>query len=203
MHGEQELIFHTAIPVSGTLTTIGTITNIFDKGEKGAVVRAESITTNSSGAKLYTNVVTCYARFDGNFGGEKGTTRVVKFPDTEADFIQDNYPSPDQPLLYRLSGDLNELHVDPEIAKRSGFQKPIMHGLCTMGFACRALIKSLIPGKPDMTKRIACRFSAPLYPGEPIKTLIWNVDNGSAVWRVVHGSTGQVLINNGEFEYVV
>ncbi|MGV8056648.1 MAG: MaoC/PaaZ C-terminal domain-containing protein [Smithellaceae bacterium] len=203
LHGEQELIFHNTIPLSGTLTTMGTITNIFDKGEKGAVIRAESITAHSSGKKLYTNVVKAYGRLDGGFGGKPGITKSVKYPDKEADFVIDNLPSADQPLLYRLSGDLFELHVDPEFARRSGFQKPIMHGLCTMGFACRALLKSLIPGEPDRTKRIACRFSAPLYPGEPIKTLIWNVGNGSAVWRVVHGSTGQMLINYGEFEYVV
>jgi acyl dehydratase len=110
-------------------------------------------------------------------------------------------PRPEQPLLYRLTGDFFALHVDPDFAKASGFEKPIMHGLCTFGFACRALMKSLIPGEPERTTRIACRFTRPLYPGEPIRTLIWKTEEGKALWRVLHAGTSQTLIDNGEFEY--
>jgi acyl dehydratase len=91
--------------------------------------------------------------------------------------------------------------VDPEFARASGFDKPIMHGLCTFGFACRALLKSLIPGEPERTRRMACRFTRPLYPGEPIQTLIWKTDGGKALWRVVHAGTGLSVIDGGEFEY--
>ena len=76
-----------------------------------------------------------------------------------------------------------------------------MHGLCTLGFACRALLKSLIPGEPERTKRIACRFTRPLYPGEPIRTLIWKTGEGKALWRVIHAGTAQSVIDGGEFEY--
>jgi acyl dehydratase len=188
LHGEQEILFHSPIPTSGTLTTNGTITNYFDKGKKGAVIRGESVTFH-------------FSRLDGGFGGEEGSSRIVEFPGRSSDFTVDALPSPNQPLLYRLTGDFFALHVDPDFAKASGFEKPIMHGLCTFGFACRALTKSLIAGEPERATRIACRFTRPLYPGEPIRTLIWKTDEGRALWRVIHAGTGQTVIDSGEFEY--
>ena len=201
LHGEQEILFHNPIPVSGTLTTNGTITNCFDKGRKGAVIQGRSVTLHSSGAKLYTNTMSIFSRLDGGFGGEEGLSRTVDFPERGPDFIVEAGTSPDQPLLYRLTGDFFALHVDPEFARASGFEKPIMHGLCTFGFACRALLKCLIPGEPERTRRMACRFKRPLYPGEPIRTLVWKTDEGRALWRVVHAATGQSVIDGGEFEY--
>jgi len=201
LHGEQEVLFHSPIPTSGTLTTNGSITNYFDKGKKGAVIRGESVTIHSSGKKLYTNVMSIFGRLDGGFGGEEGPSRSVEFPVRSPDFTVDDLPRPDQPLLYRLTGDFFALHVDPDFAKASGFEKPIMHGLCTFGFACRALMKSLIPGEPERTTRMACRFTRPLYPGEPIRTLVWKTEEGKALWRVLHAGTNQTLIDNGEFEY--
>lgn len=201
LHGEQEVLFHNPIPVSGTLTTHGTITNCFDKGKKGAVIRGESVTVHSSGARLYTNVMSIFSRLDGGFGGEEGSSRTVEFPGRGPDCTVDARPSADQPLLYRLTGDFFALHVDPAFARAAGFEKPIMHGLCTFGFACRALLQCLIPGEPERTKRIACRFTSPLYPGEAIRTLIWKTGDGKALWRVVHAATGRSVIDGGEFEY--
>jgi len=201
LHGEQEILFHTPIPVSGTLTTNGAITDFFDKGEKGAVIRGRSVTVHSNGSRLYTNVMSIFSRLDGGFGGEEGPSRRVEFPGRGPDRTVDARPSPDQPLLYRLTGDYFALHVDPAFARASGFERPIMHGLCTLGFACRALLQSLIPGEPERTKRIACRFTRPLYPGEPIRTLIWKTGEGKALWRVIHAGTGQSVIDGGEFEY--
>jgi acyl dehydratase len=201
LHGEQEVLFHSPIPTSGTLTTSGTITDYFDKGKKGAVIRGESTTLHSSGRRLYTSVMSIFSRLDGGFGGEECSSRIVEFPERGPDFTVDALPSPDQPLLYRLTGDFFALHVDPDFAKASGFEKPIMHGLCTFGFACRALVKSLTPGAPERTARIACRFTRPLYPGQPIRTLIWKTEEGKALWRVIHAGTGQTVIDSGEFEY--
>ena len=201
LHGEQELIFHNPIPTSGTLTTEGAITHYYDKGAKGALVVAESETVHSNGKKLFTNIITIFARLDGNFGGPDAPPKAVEFPEREADFAVDAAPSPNQPLLYRLSGDLFQLHVDPEFARLVGFEKPIMHGLCTHGFACRALMASLTPGRPDLVRRLACRFSKPLYPGDPIRTLIWKVAEGKALWRTVNTRTGEIVIDHGVFEY--
>jgi NAD(P)-dependent dehydrogenase (short-subunit alcohol dehydrogenase family)/acyl dehydratase len=201
LHGEQELIFHNPIPTSGTLTTEGKITHYYDKGPKGALVVAESDTFDAKGVKLFTNIITVFARLDGGFGGENAPPNVVAFPEREPDFSVDAAPSLNQPLVYRLSGDVFQLHVDPEFAKMVGFEKPIMHGLCTHGFSCRALLASLTPGKPELVRRLTCRFSKTLYPGDPIRTLIWKVAEGKAVWRTINTRTGETVIDNGVFEY--
>ena len=201
LHGEQELIFHNPIPTSGTLTTEGKITHYYDKGQKGALVIAEGETSHSSGKMLFTNIITLFGRLDGGFGGEDTPSKPVDFPERAPDFSVDAAPSPDQALLYRLSGDIFQLHVDPEFARMAGFEKPIMHGLCTHGFACRALMASLTPGKPELVRRLACRFSRPLYPGDPTRTLIWKIAAGKAVWRMINTRTGETVIDNGLFEY--
>ena len=202
LHGEEELIFHNPIPSEGTMITEGKITDYFDKGEgKGALVVAESETRHSNGKRLFTARATVFARLDGGFGGKNAPKKDVVFPDRDPDFIVDASPTVDQPLIYRLSGDVFQLHVDPEFAKMAGFEKPIMHGLCTHGFACRALIQSLIPGEPEKARRMFNRFTKPLYPGMPLKTLIWKVGEGQALWQVVNAETGDIVINNGEFEY--
>jgi len=202
LHGEQEMIFHNPIPTDGTLTTEGRITNYYDKGEgKGALVVSQSETYHSNGQKLYTSIGTVFARLDGGFGGEAAPKKDITFPDREPDFVIEAQPLEDQPLIFRLSGDIFQLHVDAEFAKMSGFEKPIMHGLCTHGFACRALIQSLIPGEPEKARRMACRFTKPLYPGVPIKTLIWKTEDGQALWKTLNAENDDVVIDRGEFEY--
>jgi len=202
LHGEQELVFHNPIPTEGTLSTEGKITHYYDKGkEKGALILAESDTFHSNGKKLFTSILTVFGRLDGGFGGEDSPKKEVIFPDREPDFVIDASPTPDQPLIYRLSGDTFQLHVDPEFAEMAGFEKPIMHGLCTHGYACRALIQSLIPGEPEKVRRMTCRFSKPLYPGTPIRTLIWKMEDGQALWQTVNAETDETVIDKGIFEY--
>ncbi len=202
LHGEQELIFHNPIPPEGTLTTEGVIKNYYDKGEeKGALIVAEFNTSHSNGQKLFTSIITVFARLDGGFGGENAPPKAVVFPDRDPDFVVEGKPSEDQPLIYRLSGDVFQLHVDQEFAEMAGFEKPIMHGLCTHGFACRALIQSFVPGEPEKARRMDCRFKRPLYPGMPVKTVIWQTEQGKAVWKVINSETREVVIDNGLFEY--
>jgi NAD(P)-dependent dehydrogenase (short-subunit alcohol dehydrogenase family)/acyl dehydratase/putative sterol carrier protein len=202
LHGEQELIFHNPIPPEGTLTTEGAITHYYDKGkEKGALVVAEFETFHSNGDKLFTSMVTVFSRLDGGFGGENAPAKEVEFPERSPDFVVEGKPTEDQPLIYRLSGDAFQLHVDQDFAEMAGFEKPIMHGLCSHGFACRALIAKLVPGEPEQVRRLVCRFSKTLYPGIPIKTLIWKIGEGLALWRVVNTENGEVVIDNGIFEY--
>lgn len=203
LHGEQELIFHNAIPKEGGMTTEGRITHIYDKGQaKGALIIGESDTFDAGGKKLFTSICTVFGRLDGGFGGEDAPpANKVPFPDNVPDITVEAHPAAHQPLLYRLSGDLFDLHIDPEFAHMAGFEKPIMHGLCTHGYACRALCDALIPGMPEKARRMACRFSRPLYPGIPIKTLIWKSGAGKALWRVINAETGDIVIDNGVFEY--
>jgi NAD(P)-dependent dehydrogenase (short-subunit alcohol dehydrogenase family)/acyl dehydratase/putative sterol carrier protein len=202
LHGEQELIFHHPIPPEGKLITEGSITHFYDKGpDKGALIVAEFDTRDEGGQKLFTSIVTVFARLDGGFGGEEAPQRTLSFPDRPPDYEISATPSVDQPLIYRLSGDIFALHVDAEFAKMAGFSRPIMHGLCTHGYACRALIQQLIPGAPEKARRLVNRFRSPLIPGNPIKTLIWKMNEGQALWRVVQAETGEVIIDHGIFEY--
>ncbi|PKN69907.1 MAG: hypothetical protein CVU54_07695 [Deltaproteobacteria bacterium HGW-Deltaproteobacteria-12] len=201
LHGEQEIFFYKPMPLSGTLTTEGEITDYFDKGSRGVLIRAESDTKHSDDSILFRNVMTLFSRLYGGFGGKAGSSKPVLFPDTPSDNDIAFTTAPHQPLLYRLTGDYFPLHADPEFAAKAGFPKPIMHGMCTLGFACRALIAALIPGQPELTKRISCRFAHPLYPGESIRTLVWKDGNNKAFWRVVNATSGQVIIDNGIFEY--
>ena len=202
LHGEQRLIFHSPIPSEGTLTTTGKITHYYDKGkDKGALVIGESDTYHSNGKKLFTSILTVFSRLDGGFGGQNAPKQEFVFPDRDPDFVVEAHPSENQPLIYRLSGDIFDLHVNPEFARMSGFEKPIMHGLCTHGYACRALIQSLIPGQPEKARRMDCRFSKTLYPGTPIKTLIWKTGDGKARWRPVDAASDKIIMDNGVFEY--
>jgi NAD(P)-dependent dehydrogenase (short-subunit alcohol dehydrogenase family)/acyl dehydratase len=201
LHGEQELIFHNQFPVEGELTTEGKITDVYDKGNKGAIIKAEFDTYHSNGKKLFTNIVTIFSKLDGNFGGQEPKKTFFEFPEREPDFIVEEKMSANQPLLYRLTGDMFELHVDPDFAKSVGFKKPIMHGLCTHGYSCRAVIQSIIPNHPEKLRKFNCRFSKTLYPGALIKTLIWKTASNKGVWKTINAENGDEIITNGYFEY--
>ena len=204
LHGEQDILFHNPIPPEGgALTTEGKLTQIYDKGaNKGALVIAEADTFHSDGRKLFTNIFSLFCRKDGGFGGEAGPTERVIIPDRDPDYVEADLPSDNQPLLYRMSGDIFALHVNPDMAKASGFEKPIMHGLCTHGYACRAVIKHLMPGEPERMTRFRVRFSKPLYPGVPIRTLIWKEGDGKANFQTVNAETGEVILDLGVVEWM-
>jgi NAD(P)-dependent dehydrogenase (short-subunit alcohol dehydrogenase family)/acyl dehydratase len=203
LHGEQDILFHNPIPIEGTLITEGLITNMYDKGPgKGALVVANADTYHSNGNRLFTNIFTIFCRKDGGFGGEPGPSTPFELPDRIPDFEEMDRSTPNQPLLYRLSGDIFQLHADPEFARASGFEKPIMHGLCTHGFACRAVIRHLFPGEPERMTRFHVRFSRTLYPGVPMKTQIWKTEEGKAVFRTLNAETEEVVIDQGIVEWI-
>ena len=203
LHGEQELIFHSPIPPEGTLITEGAITHYYDKGkDKGALIMAEFESRHSNGKKLFTSVATVFARLDGGFGGEEAPKKQEDFPERKADLEVQDTPSLDQPLFFRLSGDIFPLHVDTQFARTAGFDKPIMHGLCTHGFACRAVIKHLFPGEPERMTRYKVRFSKPLYPGVAVKTQIWKEGEGKAIFRTINAVTGDVVLDRGVVEWI-
>ncbi len=203
LHGEHDLIIHNPIPPEGgKLESEGKITAMYDKGEgKGALVIGEITTYHEEGQKLFTNVVTLFSRLDGGFGGEPGPSETFTFPERPPDFEEVDTPSPDQPLIYRLSGDTFALHVDADFARMSGFEQPIMHGLCTHGFACRALIKHLFPGEAERLTRMRNRFTKALYPGTSIKTQIWKLEEGKALFRTLNAETDEVVIDRGVVEW--
>src|SRR5512137_1082509 len=128
LHGEQEIIFHHPIPPEGSLTTEGAITHYYDRGkDKGAFIVAEFETRHSNGQKLYTSTATVLARLDGGFGGDNPPKREEDFPKRTRDVEVRDTPTVNQPLFFRLSGDIFPLHVDAEFARMAGFDKPIMH----------------------------------------------------------------------------
>jgi len=204
LHGEHDLVLHSPIPPhGGTLNSEAQITAMYDKGAgKGALVIGQIDTYHEDGHRLFTNVATLFSRLDGGFGGEAGPKATFEFPNRAPDFEEVGHPSPDQPLLYRLSGDTFALHVDPDFARASGFERPIMHGLCTHGYACRAVIKHLFPGEPERMTRFRNRFSGVLYPGMPIKTQIWQVEDGKALFRTLNAEMGTVVIDRGVVEWI-
>ena len=179
LHGEQELIFHHPIPTSGSSDHGGQGHPLLRQGAEGGPRRRRERNLPRRTARSSSRTSSRSSPASTAASAARTPPRTSSISRTATpDFSVDAAPSPDQPLIYRLSGDIFQLHVDPEFATMVGFEKPIMHGLCTHGFACRALMASLTPGEPEKVRRLACRFSRTLYPGDPIRTLIWKIAGG-------------------------
>jgi acyl dehydratase len=201
VHGEQAITVHRPIPTQGTVSTVGTITGIYDKG-KGAVVVSESVSTDvSSGEPLFTNTMSAFIRGEGGWGGDRGPSgpRNVA-PERDPDHTVELQTSVDQALLYRLSGDRNPLHSDPKFAAMGGFDRPILHGLCTYGFTGRALLASLCDGDPARFSSMEGRFSSPVFPGEALTVRIWRTGDGEAVFQT-QGGDGRVVLDAGKVTF--
>ena len=175
VHGEQKVELHRPLPTSGTFTAQTSTVGAFDKGEgKGAVIINETVWTDEAGNKVATLTGSTFARGDGGFGGpSEGQPEPHQVPDRPADLSVDITTREDQALLYRLNGDRNPLHSDPDSAKRSGFPRPILHGLCTYGITCRAVLQAITDFDPDQIQSHQARFSAPVYPGDTITVDLW------------------------------
>jgi len=180
VHGEQRLELHKPLPAAATIVANGRVTGAVDKGaDKGALVISETeIFDKATGDHLCTLGSTIFARGDGGFGGPSdGAPPVHPVPDRAPDMSCELETRADQALLYRLSGDRNPLHADPAFAKAAGFPRPILHGLCTYGTACRAVLKTACDYDHTKIKGFDVRFSAPVFPGETIITDMWKDGN--------------------------
>lgn len=199
LHGEQSFTLHAPLPAEGTVTGRTRITGIVDKGaEKGALIYSErEITDKATGALIATVGGTSFARGDGGFGGPDGPVKPVHaLPGTSPEATFDHRTQPAQALIYRLSGDLNPLHADPEVARGAGFDAPILHGLSTLGVAAWSITAALAGGEAAALKHLQLRFSAPVFPGETIRTEMWrDGDDVSFRARVVERDV--VVLNNG------
>jgi acyl dehydratase len=197
VHGGQSVELHRPLPTEGTLEGISEIVAIHDKG-KAAVVTIEtrSVLAGSTDP-LCTTRTSLFIRGEGGWGGDRGpSTPDNRTPPNRPPDNWITYPVPsDQSLLYRLSGDRNPLHSDPEFAKLAGFPRPILHGLCTYGYTGRALLEVLCGGEPKAFRSMSARFSQPVFPGEILTVEIW-VDGGEAVFRTVN-QTGAVVLDSG------
>lgn len=181
--GEQAVEIFAPLPTSGTLIGRSRVTGLVDRGAgKGALLYvARDILDEATGAKLATVENTMFLRGDGGFGGPDGPIkRLVAEPDTTPELTLDLPTRPEMALIYRLNGDHNPLHCDPALAARAGFPRPILHGLGTFGVVGRALLGAICEHDPDRFGRMECRFSAPVFPGETIRTEIWRQPGGAA-----------------------
>src|SRR3954447_18408523 len=182
LHGEQGIVWHAPIPAAATVTGRIRVTDIIDKGaEKGSLLFSERMVRDAkSGEKLVTLTGTTVMRGDGGFGGPtKEAPKPHAIPQRAPDAVCDLATAPNTALIYRLSGDYNPLHADPEVARAAGFPRPILHGLCSFGVAGRALVRTLCDDDPARLTAMQVRFSAPVFPGETIRTEIWR--DGEAV----------------------
>ena len=202
VHGEQGVTLDREIPVEGELESVSEITGIWDKGS-GALVQTETVATLvSDGQPLFTTRAGLFLRGEGGWGGERGPSSKFEAPDKPADHEITYSTRIDQALLYRLNGDRNPLHSDPAFAAAAGFDRPILHGLCTYGFTGRALLHALVDGDPARFRSMDGRFSSPVYPGESLTVRIWlGPDGGSAVFQTF-GGDGRVVLDAGQVTFV-
>ena len=201
VHGEQKLSFTNPLPVSGDFISNAKVIGCYDKGEgKGAVIDVETtIKLKKDNTEICKLVSTTFARGDGGFGGPESPKSEIFRPEGDPDFVHEIKTKPDQALIFRLSGDYNPLHSDPNFAKTAGFEKPILHGMCTYGIACRSLVESVCEGDAKRLKKFDCRFSSPVYPGETIVTEMWK--NGSKVYyQSKVKERDKIVIKNGVSE---
>jgi acyl dehydratase len=196
VHGQQGITLAAPLPPEGRVLTVGRLTGIFDKGS-GAVVTTESRAVDAtSGQPRFTTRSSLFVRGAGGFGGPRGPSAVANPPDREPDLVLRAETRHDQALLYRLSGDRNPLHSDPQFAERSGFGTPILHGLCTFGFAGRLLLHALCGSDPARFISMDSRFVRPVRPGEPLAVHVWQEATGEAQF-LVESEPGTVVIDQG------
>jgi acyl dehydratase len=201
VHGEQAVTLHAPLPVEGDVIGRSRVTGIVDRGEgKGALLYSERVILDAAtGEKLATLEQTTFLRGDGGFGGPSSPVKKPAPEPEGAPAITLDLPTrPEMALLYRLNGDHNPLHSDPTVAAKAGFPRPILHGLATFGVVGRALLRAVCGGDPARFGRMECRFSAPVFPGETIRTEIWPQEGGAA-FRARAVERDVVVVGNGAF----
>jgi len=198
VHGQQSVTLHRPVPVEGTATLQSGITAMYDK-EKAAVVLTTT-TAVLDGEPLYTNTASVFIRGEGGWGGDRGPSGPRNVPpEREPDRRVTYETSPNQALLYRLSGDRNPLHSDPAFAAMGGFDRPILHGLCTYGFTGRALLHTFCGSDPSRFHHIEGRFTSPVMPGEALTINMWESGDGEALFTTAVGD--RLVIDQGLLKY--
>ncbi|GIU88886.1 MAG: 3-alpha,7-alpha,12-alpha-trihydroxy-5-beta-cholest-24-enoyl-CoA hydratase [Acidimicrobiia bacterium] len=180
LHGEQEITVHKPLPVRATVTNTGRVEHVYDKG-KGATVVVVAETRDERGEPLCTNRFVAFIRGEGGFGGDPGPAPANEPPDRDPDLVAESPTLPQQALIYRLSGDKNPLHVDPDMARLGGFDTPILHGLCSYGIVAKAVVDHALDGDVTRVAGFAARFGGVAYPGETLVTKMWRTDRGIVV----------------------
>jgi acyl dehydratase len=171
LHGGQSVTVHRPIPVSGEATQTSTVSAVYDKG-KAAVIVLRSEASDAEGP-LWTSDSSIFVRGEGGFGGERGPSARLEVPSGEPGFTVERPIREEQALLYRLSGDWNPLHADPGFAKLAGFERPILHGLCSYGMALKAVVDTVLGGEVARVTSYRTRFAGIVFPGETLRIRMW------------------------------
>ena len=201
LHGEQGLVMHAPLPASATVIGRNRVVDIVDKGPgKGALLMLErDIVDAATGQLIATRTATSFLRGDGGCGAPGvARARPEPVPSRSPDATVEITTRPETALIYRLSGDYNPVHASPAVARKAGFERPILHGLCTFGIACRALIQGACGGDPGRLVRMNGRFSASVYPGETQTVDIWNEGGGQVRFRTRVRDRDVVALDFGE-----
>lgn len=195
LHGEQTITLHRPLPTEATISTVAEITGVYDKGKAAVVEITSRASDTADGQPMYTNVATLVLRGEGGFGGDRGPSAAgTDRPDRDPEAVVSYTTRTDQALLYRLNGDRNPLHSDPAFAALAGFDRPILHGLCTYGFTGRALLAAVCDGDPERFGAMYGRFTAPVFPGDRLDVQIW-IDGERAWYRTLVAD--RPVIDNG------
>jgi len=198
VHGQQAVTLHRPIPPEGTARLVSRLTDMFDKGKAAVVVTVNDV--EMDGAPLYSMRMSAFIRGEGGWGGDRGPSGPQNEPpDRQPDHTVTYQTSPDQAFLYRLNGDRNPLHTDPSFAAAGGFDKPILHGLCSYGFTGRGLLHLLCDSDPANFHHIEGRFASPVLPGEALTIKAWETAPGEAVFTTSVGD--RVVIDQGLLKY--
>jgi 3-hydroxyacyl-CoA dehydrogenase/3a,7a,12a-trihydroxy-5b-cholest-24-enoyl-CoA hydratase len=200
VHGEQYLELKKPIPSKCTVACWPKISAIYDKGS-GMVVVTDTPCHDENGEEIVFSQSSVFIRGIGGFGGERGPSADVHVsPERTPDAVQREKTSEKQALLYRLSGDINPLHADPMMAAMGGFDKPILHGLCTFGFAARAVLKHFCGNDPRRFKSIKVRFAKHVFPGDTLITEMWHESDNHVIFRTKVEERDAVVLSNAAVE---
>ncbi|MEU7716518.1 MaoC/PaaZ C-terminal domain-containing protein [Streptomyces tibetensis] len=179
LHGGQNLVIHRPIPATGTATATHRIAAVYDKGTAAVLVLRTDVADTEG--PLWTNDAQIFVRGEGGWGGDRGPSARLEPPAGHPDRTAERPIRDDQALLYRLSGDFNPLHADPEFAKVAGFERPILHGLCTYGITLKAVVDTLLGGDVTRVRSYATRFAGVVYPGETLRIRMWHTAGSTRV----------------------
>lgn len=199
--GERDITFHKPLPVQANITADSSVLAVFDKGkDKGVVIRHKTVLKGDNGEALATLEASRFARGDGGFGGPSlEQPKAHEMPNRAPDKTIEITTRPDQALIYRLCGDRNPLHSDPEFAAKGGFPRPILHGMCTYGITCRGVLQTYADYDASAFQRHAVRFSSPVYPGETVVMEMWK-DGNVVSFEAKVKERGVTVIKSGRTE---
>ncbi len=194
LHGEQDLELHRPIPASGKVVQEGRVTGVFDKGKGALVIMEIESRSEKDGELLFTNRPSVFLRGEGGFGGDPGPSTAIEVPTRPPDLVARSATLPQQALLYRVaSGDHNPLHADPGFAAFAGYERPILHGLCTYGIVGKSVVDNALDGDVNAVARFRARFSGVVFPGETVSTRIWAEGSAWVVEAEVEERSATVL----------